>query len=296
MPSQPTNFGLLEGPYCDYEHSRAVVLPVPFERTTTYGKGTAHGPAAIVRASQAMELYDEELESQPFDQGIATVAPFLPEAFEMAAALGEIEAEAQRHLALGKFLVVLGGEHSLSLAPVRAARAVHGGIGVVQFDAHADLREEFEGTPYSHASVMKRIVDDGFPTLAVGLRSLSVQEAELIHRQQLPVLWGYQLDQVAEVFGQALAALPQKVYLTFDIDYFDPALVPATGTPEPGGGFWYPTLAMLRALFSAKTVVGMDLVELAPIGGQPASDFLAAKLIYKCLGYLQESESGHVLH
>jgi agmatinase len=296
MPSQPTNFGLLEGPFCDYERSRAVVLPVPFERTTTYGKGTAHGPAAIVRASQAMELYDEELEAEPFEQGIATVPPFAPEAFDMAAALAEIEAEARRHLALGKFLVVLGGEHSLSLAPARAARAVHGGIGVVQFDAHADLREEFEGTPYSHASIMKRIVDDGFPTLAVGPRSLSAPEAELIRRQQLPVLWGYQLDHAAEVFAPALATLPQKVYLTFDIDYFDPALVPATGTPEPGGGWWYPTLALLRALFNAKTVVGMDLVELAPIGGQPASDFLAAKLIYKCLAYLQESESNHVLH
>ncbi len=296
MPSQPTNFGLLEGPYCEYDRSRVVVLPVPFERTTTYGKGTAGGPAAIVRASQAMELYDEELEAEPYDQGIATVPPFLPEAFEMAAALTEIEAEARRHLALGKFLVVLGGEHSLSLAPARAARTVHGGIGVVQFDAHADLREDFEGTPYSHASVMKRIVDDGFPTLAIGLRSLSAPEAELIRRQQLPVLWGYQLEQAGEVFSHALATLPEKVYLTFDIDYFDPALVPATGTPEPGGGWWYPTLALLRALFSTKTVVGMDLVELAPIGGQPASDFLAAKLIYKCLGYLQESESGHVLH
>lgn len=296
MPSQPTNFGLLEGPYCDYERSRAVVLPVPFERTTTYGKGTAHGPAAIVRASQAMELYDEELESEPFEQGIATVPPFLPEAFDMAAALGEIEAEAHRHLALGKFLVVLGGEHSLSLAPVRAARAVHGSIGVVQFDAHADLRESFEGTSFSHASVMKRIVDEGVPTLAVGLRSLSAPEAESIRRHQLPVLWGYQLEQAAEAFAPALASLPQKVYLTFDIDYFDPSLVPATGTPEPGGGRWYPTLALLRALFHTKTVVGMDLVELAPIGGQPASDFLAAKLIYKCLGYLQESESSHVLH
>src|SRR5260370_23199937 len=187
-----------------------------------------------------MELYDEELESQPYDQGSATVQPLLPEAFDMAAALGEIEAEAQRHLALGKFLVVLGGEHSLSLAPARAARAVNGGIGVVQFDAHADLREEFEGTAYSHASVMKRIVDDGFPTLAIGLRSLAAEEAEVIRGQELPVLWGYQLDRVAEVFGQALAVLPQKVYLTFDIDYFDPALVPATGTPEPGGGLWYP--------------------------------------------------------
>jgi agmatinase len=273
-----------------------VVLPVPFERTTTWGKGTAAGPAAILRASQAMELYDEELESEPYQQGIATLPPFLPEAFDMAAALAEIEAEARRHFALGKFLVTLGGEHSLSAAPVRAARAVHGGIGVVQFDAHADLREEFEGTPHSHASVMKRLADDGFPVLAVGIRSLSAPEADLIRRQQLPVLWGQQLEHAPEIFPELLAALPEKVYLTFDIDYFDPALVPATGTPEPGGGSWYPTLAMLRALFGAKTVVGMDVVELAPIGGQPANDFLAAKLIYKCLGYLQESESGHVLH
>jgi agmatinase len=296
MPSLPHNFGLLEGPFCDYERSRAVVLPVPFERTTTWGKGTAAGPGAIVRASQAMELYDEELEAEPYQQGIATLPPFLPEAFDMAAALAEIEAEAQRHFALGKFLVTLGGEHSLSAAPVRAARAVHGGIGVVQFDAHADLREDFEGTPHSHASVMKRLADDGFPVLAVGIRSLSAPEAELIRRQQLPVLWGQQLEHAPEIFPELLAALPEKVYLTFDVDYFDPALVPATGTPEPGGGSWYPTLAMLRALFGAKTVVGMDVVELAPIGGQPASDFLAAKLIYKCLGYLQESESGHVLH
>jgi agmatinase len=297
MPSLPTNFGLLEGAYCEYSRSRAVVLPLPFERTTTYGKGTAGGPAAILRASQSMELFDEELESEPFEQGIATVEPFLPEAFDMAAALAEIEAEASRHFAQGKFLVTLGGEHSLTLAPVRAARAAHGAaLGVVQFDAHADLREEYEGTPYSHASVMKRIVDDGFPTCAVGIRSLSTPEAELVRGRQLPVIWGHQLDHAADAFPQLLAAMPQKVYLTFDIDFFDPSLVPATGTPEPGGGSWYATLALLRGLFAAKTVVGMDLVELAPIGGQPASDFLAAKLIYKCLGYLQESESAHVLH
>jgi agmatinase len=296
MPSLPTNFGLLDASFCEYERSRVVVLPVPFERSTTYGKGTAAGPAAIVRASQAMELFDEELETEPFEQGIATLPPFLPEAFDMAAALADIEAEARRHFALGKFLVTLGGEHSLSLAPARAARSVHGLIGVVQFDAHADLREEFEGTPYSHASVMKRLADDGFPTLAVGIRSLSAPEADLIRRLQRPVLWGQQLDHAAELFPELLAALPQKVYLSFDVDYFDPSLVPATGTPEPGGGSWYPTLAMLRALFATKTVVGMDVVELAPLGGQPASDFLAAKLIYKCLAYLQESESGHVLH
>ncbi|MDP9122103.1 MAG: agmatinase [Acidobacteriota bacterium] len=290
MPSLPTNFGLLEEPFCDYGTSRVAVLPVPFERTTSYGKGASQGPQAIVRASQAMELYDEELGGEPYRQGIATLPPFLPETFDLREALSELEAEAHAHLARGKFLVTLGGEHSLSQAPVAAARAVHGPIGVVQFDAHADLREEFEGTPYSHASVMKRIVDAGFPSLAVGIRSLSSPEAEEVRARRLPVLWGHQLDHAAEIFPRMLEALPEKIYLTFDIDYFDPALVPATGTPEPGGGHWYPTFALLRTLFAGKRVVAMDLVELAPLGGQPASDFLAAKLIYKCLGYLQESE------
>jgi agmatinase len=291
MPYLPDNFGLLEAKASGYETSRVVILPVPFERTTSYGKGTMAGPAAILRASQAMELWDEELGGEPHVQGIATLPPFLPEAFDMGEGFAELQAEARLHLARGKFLVTLGGEHSLTQAPVRAAREVYGEIGVVQLDAHADLREDFEGTPYSHASVMKRIVDEGIPTLAVGVRSLSASEARLIRERGLPVIWGHQLDRAAELFPGLLAALPERIYLTFDIDYFDPALVPATGTPEPGGGHWYPTLRLLRHLFQTKTVVAMDLVELAPIGGHPASDFLAAKLIYKCLGYLWEKEA-----
>jgi N1-aminopropylagmatine ureohydrolase len=288
MPYLPTNFGLLEEEDCRYETSRVVVLPIPFERTTSYGKGTSAGPAAIVRASQSMELWDEELGSEPYRLGIATLPPFLPEAFELGEALVELEEEARGHLERGKFLVTLGGEHSLSLAPVRAAHEVHGEIGVVQFDAHADLREEFEGTPHSHASVMRRVVEDGVPTLAVGIRSLSAPEAALVRERRLPVVWGHELPATPARFAELLGGLPERVYLTFDIDFFDPSLVPATGTPEPGGGLWYPTLALLRELFRRKTVVAMDLVELAPIGGQPASDFLAAKLIYKCLAYLQE--------
>jgi agmatinase len=290
MPILPTNFGLLEAEDSCYETSRVAVLPVPFERTTSYGKGTSGGPAAIVRASQAMELYDEELGAEPFRQGIATLPPFLPESFDLAEAMAELQAEARRHLAAGKFLVTLGGEHSLTQAPVAATRDVHGEIGVVQFDAHADLREEFEGTPYSHASVMKRIVDSGLPTLAVGIRSLSAPESVVVRERGLPVIWGHQLDRAAELFPPLLEKLPRKIYLTFDIDYFDPSLVPATGTPEPGGGLWYPTFGLLRTLFREKEVVAMDLVELAPLGHQPASDFLAAKLIYKCLGYLAEAE------
>jgi agmatinase len=294
MPSLPTNFGLLEPEASAYETSRVAVLPVPFERTTSYGKGTSAGPAAIIRASQSMELYDEELGAEPSLQGIATLPPFLPEAFDMGEAMAELQEECRGHMETGKFLVTLGGEHSLSQAPIKAAREVFGKsgeIGVVQFDAHADLREEFEGTPYSHASVMKRVVDAGIPTLAVGIRSLSAPEAEVVRSRSLPVIWGHQLDRAAELFPKLLEKLPEQIYLTFDIDYFDPSLVPATGTPEPGGGLWYPTLSLLRHLFATKTVVAMDLIELAPLGHQPASDFLAAKLIYKCLGYLQEREA-----
>ncbi|HYO14822.1 MAG TPA: agmatinase [Thermoanaerobaculia bacterium] len=290
MPSLPNNFGLLDEESSAYETSRVAVLPVPFERSTSYGKGTASGPAAILRASQAMELYDEELEAEPYIQGIATLPSFLPEAFDMAEAMAEIQADAKIHMERGKFLVTLGGEHSLSQAPIKAAREVHGEIGVVQFDAHSDLREEFEGTPYSHASVMKRVLDAGLPVLAVGIRSLSAPEARLIRERNLPVIWGHQLDQAGELFPKMLSQLPEKIYLTFDIDYFDPSLVPATGTPEPGGGLWTPTMKLLRHLFQAKTVVSMDVIELAPLGGQPASDFLTAKLIYKCLGYLWERE------
>jgi agmatinase len=289
MPQLPWNFGLLEPGDSDYSSAEAAVLPLPFERTTSYGKGTAHGPAAILRASQAMELWDEELQDEPYRQGIATLPAFLPDAFPMASALAEIEVACAPHMRAGKFLVTLGGEHSLTLAPVRAARHAFGDVGVVQFDAHADLRDEYEGTPYSHASVMRRVVEDGVSTLGVGIRSLSRPEAELVRERDLAVVWGHELahDQEAAAarFARGLAALPERVYLTFDIDYFDPALVPSTGTPEPGGGLWHSTLALLRQLFRTKQVVAMDLVELAPLGGQPASDFLAAKLVYKCLGY-----------
>jgi agmatinase len=163
---------------------------------------------------------------------------------------------------------------------------VHGGIGVVQFDAHADLRVEYEGTPWSHASVMHRIHDAGIPAVAVGIRALSSEEGALIAAKSLPTIWGWELP-AHERFLAMIDALPKKVYVTFDVDFFDPPLMPATGTPVPGGGTWQPTLDCLRALFTRKQVVAMDVVELAPQAGAHAADFLAASLIYKCLAYLQ---------
>lgn len=270
---------------CSYEAARAVLLPLPFERTTSYGQGTVDGPAALLEASQYVELYDEELDAEPAARGIFTLPAFEPASPDLAVALSEIESEARRHMEAGKFVLSIGGEHSLSVAPVRAARQHFGELGVLQFDAHADLRDSYEGTPHSHACVMRRIFDLGIASAAVGIRALSSPEAELMRQHHLPVIWGHQLETAEERFDALLEALPQQIYLTFDIDFFDPSLVPSTGTPEPGGGFWQPTLRLLRRLFDRKSVVAMDIVELAPRATQPSSDFVAAKLAYKCLGY-----------
>jgi agmatinase len=269
-----------------YQTSQAVVLPFPWEQTVSYGHGTARGPEAILRASHQVETWDEIYRDEPYLLGgIATVpAPDLM-GLDAPTALGNLESLLGRILDDGKFPLVLGGEHSLSIAGVRAA-AARSAIGVVQFDAHADLRDSYDGTPHSHASVMKRVVDLGVPTLAYGIRALSPPEDALIHERGLATIWGHEIDaaDAATRFAQGLAQLPHDIFLTFDIDFFDPAFVPSTGTPEPGGGRWYPTLSLLATLFSTKNVVGADLVELAPVEGHPASDFLAARLAYKILG------------
>jgi agmatinase len=284
----PDNFLGLPPEASRYETSRVAVLPVPFERTTSYARGTAMGPAAIVAASQQVELWEEMLRSEPWRLGIATLPAFEPGASDLAEALAELQAEARRHLAAGKFLVTLGGEHSLTTAPVRAAREVFGDVGVVQFDAHADLRAEYDGTPWSHASVMRRLHEDGVRALAVGIRALSDEEGTLIAERDLPTIWGWELP-AQERFVALLDRLPEQVYLTFDVDFFDPSIMNATGTPVPGGGLWYPTLACLRELFRRKRVVAMDVVELMPQEGAHCCDFLAAALVHKCLGFLQEN-------
>ncbi len=273
-----------DAPQASWADAQAVVLPLAFERTTSYGKGTANGPAALLAASAQVELWDQELATEAVKVGVFT-APELRPTVDMNSVMSEMESAARSHLEAGKWLVSLGGEHSLTLGPVRAACSLYSDLGVLQFDAHADLRQSYEGSPHSHACIMRRLSDLGLPSAAIGLRSLSQPESKFIADRQIPVIWGRQLAQAEALLDDLLAQLPARIYLTFDVDFFDPALLPSTGTPEPGGGSWYPTLRLLRRIFEQKDVVAMDVVELAPRKDAPASDFVAAKLVYKCLGY-----------
>lgn len=269
-----------------YEDCKGVVVPVPWERTVSWGAGTAAGPRAILEASNYVEMYDEVLGEEPRRTGgIHTAAVVDPESEDPSAVVDALDAVAGRLFGDGKFPVFLGGEHSLTTGPVRAARAAFDQVSVLQLDAHADLRDEYHGTPWSHACVMRRVWELGVPAVAVGIRAVSPEEAEFVREHDLPVFWSHRIARGDEWMETALQFLSETVYITFDVDFFDPALVPATGTPEPGGGFWHETLRFLGLVFEEKRVIGMDVVELAPIEGFHAPQFVAARLVHRCLGY-----------
>jgi len=270
-----------------YEACRGVVVPVPYEATVSYGGGTARGPDAILDASGYVELYDEVLREEPYRTGGIHTAPAVaaedgegPEPF-----LDRLATVAGRLYADGKFPVFLGGEHTITTGPVRAAREAFAGLSVLQLDAHADLRDTYQETPWSHACVMRRVDDLGVPIVPVGIRAVSAEEAQFVRERDIPVFWSHRIAHGEGWMETAISALTDDVYVTFDIDYFDPSLVPATGTPEPGGGAWHETLQFLAHVFREKRVVGMDVVELAPMEGFHAPDFVAARLVHRCFGY-----------
>jgi len=284
----PNNFGGLPEEESKYENSRAVILPVPLERTTSYETGTRHGPAAILAASRNVELYDEELQMESYKKfGIATLPAVETQEGTLEKVLGELYTTELALLQDGKFPAVLGGEHSLTPPLVSAAARKFPKLSVLQIDAHADLRESFHGNPASHACAMRRVVEV-CPAVQVGIRSLSVEEAEAIPRLNTKIYWAKDIARatVESWVPRVVADLTDDVYLTIDLDGFDPAYVPATGTPEPGGLDWFQVLAIVRAVAASKRIVAMDVVELLPQPGDHASDFLAAKLIYRCLGYI----------
>ncbi|MEQ9399962.1 MAG: agmatinase [Longimicrobiales bacterium] len=269
--------------------SRAVLLPVPYESTTSYGGGTRQGPRAIIESSRYLELYDQELDAEPEEAyGVHTLPSLELTRAGAGPAMDELEAAyaAVAEAAGDRFLLMLGGEHSISSPAIRAQAArSEERLTVLQMDAHADLRPQYEGTPASHASAMARILDVA-DVVAVGIRAVSAEEME-VHRatEGSTIVWADEMWEDDAWMDRAIEALGPKVYLTFDVDYFDPSLVPSTGTPEPGGGDWYRTLRFLRRVFREREVVAADVVELAPIPGLHAPDFLVAKLVKKLLSY-----------
>jgi agmatinase len=287
----PHNFLGLDEDAADFESARAVILPVPYEATTSFGGGTGGGPAAIIESSRYIELYDQELDGEPYEAGIATLPALALTGAGPEEAIGELRAAYDRLMeaAPDKFIIALGGEHSISSAPILAwaDRLAREGrrLSVLQIDAHTDLRPEYEGSPYSHASVMARVMDR-VEIVAVGIRAITADEMRLARRSENIHL--FLADDVHSGEGwmdDVLARLGDDVYITFDVDGLDPSLVPSTGTPEPGGLQWYPVMKLLRRVFAERTVHSADVVELAPIPGFPAPDFLVAKLIYKMIGY-----------
>ncbi len=271
---------------CRLDDARVAIIPAPFDQTTSYLPGTRFGPAAILEASRQVEFYDEELGTEPHRIGIATLEEIEIEPGDPAASLARLEAVAAMAAGRGIVPFALGGEHSLTLAPVRALRERFPGLCVLQLDAHLDLRESYQGTPLSHASVMRRIRELGCPTVAVGIRSVCREESEYVHAEGAPVFLGRDIRAGGLPVDAILEALGNPVYVTVDLDAFDPAYVPGVGTPEPGGLTWEEGLRLLRAVFERRQVVGCDVVELCPIPGQIVSDFFAAKLVNKMIGYL----------
>jgi agmatinase len=269
------------------EAAKAVVIPFGLEASVSYGRGTARGPAAILAASQQLELFDIELWREPYlDYGVAALrAPKI--ARPIANALDQLEAVVAGLLDAGRFPLVLGGEHSITAGAIRPFARKHPDLVVLQFDAHADLRDGYLGEHFSHASAMRRALDHpGVRLVSVGIRAISSGEISFLeaNRDRIAIHWGK--DQARWDVDAIVAPLRGRpVYVTFDIDALDGAVMPATGTPTPGGLQYLQALAILRRAAEVGTIVGADLVELAPIPGFHAYDFMAAELAYKILNY-----------
>jgi agmatinase len=274
----------------DFEHARVVILPIPLDRTTSYVPGTRNGPHEILVASSHMELWDEETQTDVHSIGIFT----LPEMEFPFASMDEVVDEIRRVTAelvkRDKFPLVLGGEHSITPAVVGAVAAKYPGLSVLQIDAHADLRETFMGTPHNHACAMRRTLEFA-RTTQVGIRSLSPEEAAAVPTLSTAIFYDFNMRDDADWIERVVDSLTEHVYITIDVDGFDPAIMPATGTPEPGGLSWYEALKLLRRVVERRTVVGCDVVELSPMPGHVAPNFLCAKLIYKILSYRFGSEA-----
>lgn len=280
----PDNFLGLPHDMAEYKSARFAVLPVPYDSTTSYAVGTRDGARAIITASQQVELYDEALGRESLKDGVATLDPVPIDVSGPEATVNRVFEMARKPVRDGKFLIGLGGEHSISSGLVRAVRSRYKKLSVLQVDAHADLRDEYQGSPWSHAAVMRRIADMGIPAVGVGIRNYSLEEAKFIKSAKKPIFSARTCRESKTWIADVVSKLTDEVFVTIDIDGFDPAFAPGTGTPEPGGLDWYQVTDLLAAVAKEKTIVAADVVEVRPIPPNNVTEFLAAKLIYRLIG------------
>ncbi len=283
------NFLAIEDEYSNYKDSAVAILPVPYEATTSYGKGTGKAPEAIYKASHYVEFYDEELDREfCFEKGIASLPSLKMKDLKGKPAIDFIYKNVKKHIDNGKFVVTLGGEHTISTAPIKAHFDSYKDLSILHFDAHSDLRDEYEGTKYSHACFCSRVAEFTKDITQVGIRAQCIDESKFIKKNKIKTYYAYAIRNGLHGknwMDKVIAGLKKNVYVTFDIDYFDPSVMPSTGTPEPLGFYWEETMTLLKKLGQKRKVVGFDLVELAPQKGYTYPDFLAAKLVYKMLNY-----------
>ncbi len=280
----PDNFLGLDPRETDYKRARFAVLPLPYDATTSFGVGTRDGPRAIITASQQVELFDEYFGRETVTDGVATLEAVAPDVAGPRETIERIYNVAQKVVRDGKFLLGLGGEHSVSSALVRAVKKRYKDVCVLQIDAHADLRDSYQGSPYSHASVMRRIHELGVPAVGVGVRNYSGEENDFIRKHDLPIFSARMIRNTPKWIDDVMTHMGKRVYVTIDIDGFDPAYAPGTGTPEPGGLDWFQVTDLLKAVALDCEIVGADLVEVRPIPPNTVTEFLAARLLHRLLG------------
>ncbi len=284
------NFLGIEEKHSSLEKSEIAVVSAPYEHTVSYGGGTRQGPAGIIGASQFVEFYDEETERELcFEKGIATIEPIDFGDKVDADALELIYEQIKSLIGMGKFVITLGGEHTISSAPIKAHYEKYPNMSVLQFDAHSDFRDTYEGSKYSHASVMARVAEflPNDKITQVGIRAQCIEEAEFIKQNKVNTFYANAIRR--GVHGtdwqqSVVDTLADEVYITFDVDYFDPSIMPSTGTPEPDGFLYHETIDLIRKIkASGRKLVGFDIVELAPREGLSHPDILTASLIYKIM-------------
>lgn len=281
MSEASVNFCGLSKEYADYKKAAAVILPVPFDLTSTWLKGADKGPAAIIDASRYLELYDIETKSEVFRKGIFTAPPV--RASSPSLLVRKTSSRVARYLQDNKLVVTLGGEHSVSIGVIKSYAEYYKGLSILHLDAHADSRETYEGTPYNHACVIARAREFTGNIVSVGIRSMDASERPHVDKRKM--FFAHQIHGSDRWIKDVVGQLSETVYITLDLDVFDPGIMPSTGTPEPGGLSWYPVMKLLASVAKSKKIAGFDVVELCP-GSDRAPDFLAAKLIYTLLSYI----------